>query len=69
MVGDVVQVFLEDAGTPEGDFFVSGVQAAVKRRLAAVWNELEERKERGEMVKGGCWAVSMWRVGGQRGLV
>ncbi|KAL4436072.1 hypothetical protein ABPG77_005520 [Micractinium sp. CCAP 211/92] len=52
MVGDVVQVFLEDAGTPEGDFFVSGVQAAVQRRLAAVWNELEERKERGEMVKG-----------------
>lgn len=61
MVGDVVQVFLEDAGTPEGDFFVSGVQAAVKRRLAAVWNELEERKERGEMVKGGCAAASRHR--------
>lgn len=24
--GDVVQVFLESAGTPEGDFLVSGVQ-------------------------------------------
>ncbi|KAL4422473.1 hypothetical protein ABPG75_008670 [Micractinium tetrahymenae] len=52
MVGDVVQVFLEDAGTPENDFFVSGVQAAVKRRLVAVWDELQERQEKGELVKG-----------------
>lgn len=50
--GDVVQVFLESVGTPEGDFLVSGVQAAVQRRMAAVWNELEERKARGELVKG-----------------
>ncbi|PRW60439.1 30S ribosomal S1 isoform A [Chlorella sorokiniana] len=50
--GDVVQVFLESAGTPEGDFLVSGVQAAVQRRMAAVWNELEEKQARGELVKG-----------------
>ena len=48
----MVQVFLESVGTPEGDFLVSGVQAAVQRRMAAVWNELEERKARGELVKG-----------------
>ena len=53
-MGDVVQVFLESAGSPEGDFLVSGVQAAVQRRLAAVWNELEERQQRGELVKGAC---------------
>lgn len=51
-MGDVVQVYLESVGTPENDFLVSGVQAAVQRRLAAVWNELEAKKERGELVKG-----------------
>ena len=50
--GDVVQVYLETIGTPEGDFLVSGVQAAVQRRMAAVWKELEDRKQRGELVKG-----------------
>ncbi|PSC74233.1 30S ribosomal S1 [Micractinium conductrix] len=50
--GDVVQVFLEAVGTPEGDFLVSGVQAAVQRRHAAVWNELEEKFAKGEVVKG-----------------
>lgn len=48
------QVYLESVGTPEGDFLVSGVQAAVQRRMAAVWNELEEKKARGEQVKGAC---------------
>lgn len=50
--GDVVQVFLESVGTLEGDMLVSGVQAAAARRMAAVWNELEGRYKRGEMVKG-----------------
>ncbi|KAL4855023.1 30S ribosomal protein S1 [Chlorella vulgaris] len=50
--GDVVQVFLESVGTLEGDFLVSGVQAATVRRMAAVWNDLEQRLEQGELVKG-----------------
>jgi hypothetical protein len=61
--GDVVQVYLETIGTPEGDFLVSGVQAAVQRRMAAVWKELEERKQRGELVKGE-WA---WPAAGPPG--
>ncbi len=28
------------------------LQAAVQRRMAAVWNELEEKQGRGELVKG-----------------
>lgn len=28
------------------------LQAAVQRRMAAVWNELEEKQARGELVKG-----------------
>ena len=31
---------------------VPGPQAAVQRRMAAVWNELEEKKARNELVKG-----------------
>ena len=48
----MVQVFLESMGTLEGDMLVSGVQGAAARRMAAVWNELEERHRQGEMVKG-----------------
>lgn len=57
----MVQVFLESVGTLEGDMLVSGVQAAAARRMAAVWNELEGRYKRGEMVKGGAWLHDAWR--------
>lgn len=38
--GDVVQVFLESAGTPEGDFLVSGVQVrkgGLSWQVVVVW--------------------------------
>lgn len=57
----MVQVFLEAAGTPENDFLVSGMAGGSRRRLAAVWAELEDRKARGELVKGA------WRRAVQRG--
>jgi ribosomal protein S1 len=50
--GDVVQVFLEAAGTLEGDMQVSGVQSSATRRMAAVWAELEQRLRSGELVRG-----------------
>ena len=51
-VGDTVQVFLEEVETPEGDMLVTGQQAAVKRRVKAVWAELLERLKDGKPVKG-----------------
>jgi ribosomal protein S1 len=50
--GDVVQVYLEHEETPEGDMMVSGQQAAVKRRVKAVWKELAERQAAGKTVRG-----------------
>ena len=50
--GDTVQVFLEHEETPEGDMLVSGQQAAVKRRVRAVWKELQDRLHDGQPVKG-----------------
>jgi ribosomal protein S1 len=50
--GDVVQVYLEHAETPEGDMLVSGQQAAVKKRVSAVWHELEQAMRSGKPVKG-----------------
>lgn len=51
-VGDVVQVFLERKETPEGDMLVSGQQAAVQRRVRAVWRELQNRMHNEIKVKG-----------------
>jgi small subunit ribosomal protein S1 len=51
-VGDVVQVFLERKETPEGDMLVSGQQAAVQRRVRAVWKELQNRMHNDKKVKG-----------------
>lgn len=48
----MVQVFLEAAGTLEGDMQVSGVQSSATRRMAAVWAELEQRLRSGELVRG-----------------
>lgn len=50
--GDIVQVFLEHEETPEGDMLVSGQQAAVRRRVPAVWKELATRMETGKPVRG-----------------
>lgn len=50
--GDTVQVFLESVETPEGDMLVTGQQAAVKRRVKAVWAELLQRLKDGKPVKG-----------------
>lgn len=50
--GDVVQVYLEHEETPEGDMLVSGQQAAVRRRVRAVWRELQDRLRDGQPVKG-----------------
>ena len=50
--GDLVQVYLEHEETPEGDMLVSGQQAAVQRRVRAVWKELQERMRDGRTVKG-----------------
>lgn len=51
-VGDTVQVYLEHEETPEGDMLVSGQQAAVRRRVRAVWRELQERLHDGKPIKG-----------------
>jgi hypothetical protein len=50
--GDVLQVYLEHEETPEGDMLVSGQQAAVRRRVRAVWRELQDRLQDGKPVKG-----------------
>lgn len=50
--GDIVQVFLEYAETPDGSMLVSGRQAAVKQRIQAIWQELREYYEKGIAVKG-----------------
>ena len=50
--GDIVQVYLEHEETPEGDMLVSGQQAAVRRRVRAVWKELQDRMQDGRPVKG-----------------
>jgi len=47
-----VQVYLEHEETPEGDMLVSGQQAAVRRRVRAVWRELQQRLIDGRPVKG-----------------
>jgi hypothetical protein len=52
LAGDIVQVYLEHEETPEGDMLVSGQQAAVRRRVRAVWKELQDRMEDGKPVKG-----------------
>ena len=50
--GDLVQVYMEYEETPEGDMLVSGQQAAVRRRVRAVWRELLDRLKDGKPVKG-----------------
>lgn len=52
LAGDIVQVYLEHEETPEGDMLVSGQQAAVRRRVRAVWKELQDRMQDGKPVKG-----------------
>ena len=52
LAGDIVQVYLEHEETPEGDMLVSGQQAAVRRRVRAVWKELQDRMIDGKPVKG-----------------
>jgi len=52
LAGDTVQVYLEHEETPEGDMLVSGQQAAVKKRVRAVWKELQDRLQDGKPVKG-----------------
>ena len=61
--GDVVQVFLESAGTPEGDFLVSGVQVREEfegGKLAAVQGGLSWQVEAAWLglaaQNGGGWA-------------
>lgn len=51
-VGDVIKVFLEQKETPEGDALVISSQAAVRRRLQAVWHELDFRRRNNLPVKG-----------------
>lgn len=50
--GDVLQVYLEHFESPEGDMLVSGQQAAVRRRVRAVWKELQNCMDDGRPVKG-----------------
>jgi hypothetical protein len=52
LAGDIVQVYLEHEETPEGDMLVSGQQAAVRRRVRAVWKELQDRMQDQKPVKG-----------------